>query len=222
MRDPLASVNDPIRFAKAMWPRVEFYNKQREIIYSVRNADETLVTAGNMLGKDFVTGFVALSFFLRPQMYFDPEYVREVESRRSADNPHPHTVRIITTSAAEKHLMVLWGEIGRFATTARYPVLARRGGPLVINSMEIRYAHEAEAKVPLSYLVGKVSAKREGMSGHHAAYTLAIADESSGVDDEAYDEMTRWCKRFLGIGNPNPCNNFFYRGVKKGDKRYDG
>ncbi len=41
---------DPIKFANLMWPNVRFYNKQKEIIYSVRDNDETVVVAGNMLG----------------------------------------------------------------------------------------------------------------------------------------------------------------------------
>jgi hypothetical protein len=38
---------DPIEFAAEMWPHVRFYEKQREIIYSVRDNDETFVPAGN-------------------------------------------------------------------------------------------------------------------------------------------------------------------------------
>src|SRR5437879_4923464 len=55
---------DPLFFAKLLWPDVKFYNKQREVIYSVRDNFETVVVAGHMLGKDFVTGFIVLWFFL--------------------------------------------------------------------------------------------------------------------------------------------------------------
>ena len=48
------SIVDPVEFKKLCWPDVEFYDKQREIIYSVQDNDETIVPAGNMLGKDFV------------------------------------------------------------------------------------------------------------------------------------------------------------------------
>ena len=41
---------DPIAFQKLLWPQVTFYDKQREIIYSVEDNDETYVPAGNMLG----------------------------------------------------------------------------------------------------------------------------------------------------------------------------
>lgn len=41
---------DPLVFGKLLWPDVEFYDKQRSIIYSVRDNVETVVPAGNMLG----------------------------------------------------------------------------------------------------------------------------------------------------------------------------
>ena len=42
---------DPIEFAKLLWPDIYFYPKQREIIRSVQEVDETFVPAGNMLGN---------------------------------------------------------------------------------------------------------------------------------------------------------------------------
>jgi hypothetical protein len=49
MRDP-RELQDPFELQKVLWPQVRFYDKQREIIASVRDDDETFVTAGNMLG----------------------------------------------------------------------------------------------------------------------------------------------------------------------------
>lgn len=72
--------------------------------------------------------------------------------------------------------------------------------------------------------MGRVAARGEGMLGHHVAErgdgvprTLFVADEASGVDDVSYDRADTWAKRKLVIGNPYPCNNFFYKGVKGGD-----
>lgn len=45
------TINDPVKFAKVLWPDVTFYKQQREIIYSVRDNYETFVSAGNMLGR---------------------------------------------------------------------------------------------------------------------------------------------------------------------------
>lgn len=214
-------VKSPLILADRLWPDVRFYPEQCEIVESVRDSKETVVVAGNMLGKDYVAGFIATSFFLAPQLYFDPEYVASIESTRSINNPHPHTVRVITSSVAEHHLKVLWGEIGRFVGGCQYPLVQSKenpNGPLSMNYQEIRYARERWSKNPLNYLVGRVSAKGEGMAGHHAAYTLGIIDEASGVDNLVYTQIGTWAKRILMIGNPNPCpvTHFFRDAVKKG------
>ena len=189
---------DPIALQKKLWPDITFYDLQREVIYSVENNDETYVSAGNKLGKDFVTGFICVCKFLRCLKM-------------------GRTCRIVTTSVAEHHLSVLWAEIAKFLTTSKVPLLARNGGPLVVNHMEIRFAREQDAKNPINYCVGRVSAKGEGLAGHHAEETLAVGDEASGIDDVAYTMFQGWARHMLFIGNPNPCNNFFFRGIRAGD-----
>lgn len=125
--------------------------------------------------------------------------------------------RIITTSVKDDHLRVLWGEIGRFIQTSAYPLITKQGGNLLVNHHDIRWVNQDGEVNPISYLRGMVSEQGEGMAGHHAAYTLAIIDEASGVDDNVYDQVRTWAKRILVIGNPNPCANFFYKAVKMGD-----
>ena len=41
---------DPFLLKNLLWPHVVFYDKQREVIESVWQNDETVVPAGNMLG----------------------------------------------------------------------------------------------------------------------------------------------------------------------------
>ena len=41
---------DPVKFARVVWPAVQFYKKQRDILESLVWDDETFVPAGNMLG----------------------------------------------------------------------------------------------------------------------------------------------------------------------------
>jgi hypothetical protein len=204
---------DPIWLKNHYWPcedyvdfkgqrqrGVNFYKEQVEIIYSTERNIETICVAGNKLGKDFVTGHLVLNLFLRC-----------IKTKQ--------TCRIVTTSVAEHHLTVLWGEIGRFLTTSKYPLLAKDGGPLVVNHMEIRRKDEVETKNPLNYLVGRVSAKGEGLAGHHADVTLGVGDECSGLSNETRDMFLGWAKRLLWIGNPLPCppGHFFYEAVKSGD-----
>ena len=160
----LRTTVDPLLLAKELWPDVMFYREQREIIYSVWHNDETFVPAGNMLGKDFVAGFIALAFFLT----------------RSP-------CRVISTSVDHAQLEgVLWGEIRRFVQTCKYPLEAQNGGPLICNHLHIRKVDPKTLQVdPLSYLIGRVASKGEGMLGHHIAKTgdgiprtLFIADEA--------------------------------------------
>lgn len=199
----------PYRLWEQLWapdpeknyPGLYFYNKQWDIIYSVQRNHETFCVAGNMLGKDFVAAFITLWFFL---------------SR--------HPCRIVTTSADYSQLeAVLWGEIRRFIQVAKYPLSHTEGGPLIVNHLHLRKMI-GEQVCGLSYVIGKVAAKGEGMLGHHVAdmgdnisRTMFMADEASGVDDIAYERADTWAKRKLIIGNPYHCDNFFYKAVKGGD-----
>lgn len=212
----LNDMRTPLQFGQWLWPHYTFYNKQRACLESLQHNDETHVPAGNQLGKDFIAGFLAVSFFLRPQLYFPRDYCLMIDRLRSDDNPYPHTVRIITTSVKDDHLRVLWGEIGRFVQTSRASLNRERGGPLVVNHREIRKI-VGKSECPISYLRGMVSDNIEGMAGHHAAYTLIIGDEASGIDDAVYEQAQTWAKKMFFIGNCNPCENFFKRAVKGGD-----
>ena len=145
---------DPLEFQRELWPKVRFYDKQREIIHSVEHNKITVVPASNMMGKDFVAGYLALSFFLRFPV-----------------------VRVITTSVSDDHLRVLWSEINRFIVTCKYPLTKNKGGCLKTNHRDVtKWRNGEECKV--SYLRGKVSEKGEGMAGHHAPMTLAVIDEA--------------------------------------------
>ncbi len=200
----MASVIDPLEFGRLLWPDVTFYKEQRDVIYSVRDNDETFVPAGNMLGKDFVSAFIVLWFFI---------------SRTPC--------RVITTSADFSQLeSVLWGEIRRFIQTARSPLDSTKGGPLLVNHLHLRKVHPDGSLCGTSYVIGRVAAKGEGMLGHHVANvgdgiprTFFMCDEASGVEDMAYERADTWAARKLIIGNPYPTTNFFYRGVKGGDIR---
>lgn len=197
MPDYSSLLTDPLRFQALCWPKVRFYDKQVEIIQSVVENDETFVPAGNMLGKDFVAGFICLWYFL-------------------SHNP----CRIITTSVKDDHLRVLWGEIGRFIQSSRLPLSKEKGGPLIVNHRDIRKILRGEED-KISYLRGMVSEKGEGMAGHHAAHTLLVIDEASGVDDAVYNQGDTWARKKLIIGNPNPCSQFFFKGVREGDLKSD-
>lgn len=188
---------DPIEFKNVLWPNRKFYDKQEDIVYSVEECPETFVQAGNMLGKDYTAGFIALSYFLRYPI-----------------------VRVVTSSVKDDHLRVLWGEIDGWIKECKFPLERKFHGPLFINHRDIKKVGintQNTQKCAISYMIGTVSEKGEGMAGHHAPFTLAILDEGSGIDDEVYKQIQGWAKRILVIGNPNPCTNFFYKACKRGN-----
>ncbi len=212
--DELARVETPVEFFRLFWPnRPPMYDKQWDMVYGVRDSVETYCVACNKGGKDYISGFICTSLFVAPHLYFEPWYVAQVERRRIL-NYDPHSRRILTTSVKDEHLDVLWAEIAGWVRSARFPLL---GKTLTMLHHEIRMTSEATSKNPTSYLKGQVSAKGEGLAGHHAAYTLGVGDEASGVDDEVYKQFQGWAKRQLYFGNPNPCNNFFRNNYELGD-----
>ena len=189
---------DPMQLLALCWPEVKIYDKQKEIVYSVIENDETIVPAGNKLGKDFISAFIALYFFI---------------SRMPS--------RVVTTSVDEGQLEnVLWGEINWFIQQSRYEL------PLVVKHLDIRRLTSGGKEDPKSYLIGRVAKKEEGLLGHHLARnhfefggpsTLMLYDEASGIENGFKEKTDTWAHRTLIIGNPFQCNNFFKEGVKRGN-----
>lgn len=197
--DP-TQLRDPRKLMALLWPDVRLYDKQWQIVQSVVEKDETVCVAGNMLGKDFVSAFIVLYFFLTR-----------------------HPCRVVTTSVDHAQLSgVLWGEIRRFIQTSAFPLSAEEGGPLAVNHLHLRKVYRGDVD-GISYVIGRVALKGEGMLGHHVAdpgdripRTLFVADEASGVDDKTFDAAETWANRKLIIGNPYPCANYFRRAEREG------
>lgn len=196
----------PLELAKILWPTIYFYREERQVIESVWRNKETYVPAGNKLGKDYVAGRIALLFFLTR-----------------------HPCRIVTTSAKDDHLRVLWGEIGQAIQDSTYPLDHRKGGPLVINVQDIRKVIRGDV-CPISYITGLVAGHdhRAAMQGHHVAdpgdgtpRTLFLCDESSSVHDDYYKMASTWFNRALIFGNTWPCENFFRRACDTDDGAAD-
>jgi hypothetical protein len=195
----------PLAFANWLWPDVSFYEQQEEIIESVRDVKETYVVAGNKLGKDFVAGFIVLWFFL-------------------TRNP----CKIITTSAKDQHLIVLWSEISWFIRHARFPLDYERGGVLKVNQREL-WKYEGNAIDKGSYVQGMVASDDSiaAMGGHHAVpkipdglpHSLFLTDEVSSVRNACYDVASGWFERGFFFGNAWECNNWWKTNFKKGDLR---
>lgn len=200
---------------------MRFYDREQEIIESVALNQETYVVAGNKLGKDYTGGFIAVTFFIAPWLYFPEAKFREIEARRKpgVSEWQEHTRRVVTTSVDGDQLRNLWGEIGRFISTSRIPLNDAQGGLLRVNMRDISLAAERidTDQEPLNYLIGRVTATGEGISGAHAEYNLLMVDEASGAHDLIYTYGLGWMKKFLAFGNPNECNNFYKRNALAGD-----
>lgn len=135
-------------------------------------------------------------------------------------------VRIVTTSVKDDHLRVLWGEVGRFIETAKTdtvfgPLRAKDGGCIITKHRELRKLVANQNRLvecKISYAVGMVSEKGEGMAGHHAAHTLLMVDEASGMDYSVIERCSSWAKKSFVFGNPyGGPSTWFAKMVKTGD-----
>lgn len=196
---PTEILSNPFNMLKVCWPKIKIYDDQADIIRSVYDGNKiTMVHAGNMLGKDFITGFISLWFFC---------------SRSPA--------RVVTSSIDASQLEgVLWGEIRRWIDTSEYPL------GLKVNHLHLRQVRADNTIHPLSEMIGRVAQTgvSEGLLGRHVPRgpgglptALAVIDEASGFDDIHKDAMETWAHQMLIIGNCYPCTNFFFKGYKSGD-----
>ncbi len=186
---------DPYDFQRMCWPDMVLASYQREIIDSVVANYETVVPAGNALGKDYIAAFIALWWQC---------------SRRPA--------RTVTTSASGNQLNdVLWGEIRQLINTSRHPL------PLQYNHMHIRQVDNQGEFVDKSELIGQTVTKGEALLGRHLPQflniprTLVVLDESSGIKNTVYESCKTWAHCILIIGNPFPCANFFQEKAEAGN-----
>lgn len=162
---------------------------------------------GHSIGKDFVSGYIAVYFFLT----------------RSP-------CRIVTTSAKGDHLQVLWGEINNFIQTCKYKLDYKKGGPLVLNHQHIRKMNMGGplkgTMCSLSYITSLVAApdSMASLGGHHVAHTgdgipraLLIADECSSVPEGYFTVASPWRHRALFIGNTWEGAPWWKRNIEEGD-----
>lgn len=198
---------DPLALQAACWPHVYFYREQREVLRSLVENRYTWVPAAQKMGKDFVAGFACVWFFLTRW-----------------------PCRVVTTSAKDEHLDVLWGEINAFVNSARHPdgtpipLLAKEGGPLIVKHHEVNRVVRGK-KCPKSYVKGMVAGddSMAAMGGHHVPtmsavpHTMFLGDECSSVTDEYEEKARPWAQRLFFIGNTWECDNFWRKGVERGD-----
>lgn len=192
-------LTDPFKMLRVFWPDRCVTDYQAEIIESVRSGVKTtIVPAGNMLGKDYISAFIVCWFF-------------------SSRTP----CRIVTSSIDHSQLQgVLWGEIRQWIDTAKYPL------GIKINDLNLRQVRADGTLCGISQVVGRVAQRgvKEGLLGRHVprgpdgqSRALAVVDEASGFDDAHRDALETWCHQLLVIGNCEDTNNFFRKDTAEGD-----
>lgn len=189
-------LRDPLKFCKMCWPNMRLYDKQQEILLSVRDNIETYVHAANEMGKDFISSIIVIWFFC---------------SRKPA--------KVLTTSSSEDQLEgVLWEEMKERIATSEIDL------GLIVDHLRIRRKDRYNHYEALSFVKGKVAKKGESFQGFHlpewgdVPRVLTLIDEASGVDDTTKDSCDSFSDRVLIIGNPLNNRNFFYRGCKEGNQ----
>ena len=190
-----ATLADPLRFIALCWPELMLYDKQREILLSVRDNPETFVHAAHKTGKTLIAAAIAIWFLV---------------SRTPS--------KVVITSSSEDQLRrVLWSQIRQLIKTSKVPL------PLEIQDLEIRRFVDNGRKKTFNgdVLIGLAPNKVESFQGHHLPNdrprVLAVMDEASGVADEMYEAAPSWAHRMLVVGNPLSLTNFFFRLCRAGN-----
>ncbi len=189
-------LNDPLAFMHYFWPDSVVYDKQEEILLSVRDNIETYVHAAHEMGKSWTAAHAVLWFFC---------------TRFPA--------KVVTSSSSERQLFkILWAEIDDLIHTAVRPL------DIVQNKHELHALDDRDNSISEKhYVVGIVTNTIESFSGHHLKdieiipRVLFVFDEGSGVPDQYYTTATGQFQRLLVLGNPLSTTNFFYRNCKRGD-----
>lgn len=191
-------LNDPCAFIEYHWPGSITYDKQCEVMESVRDNVETFVHAAHELGKTKLAAWIVIWW---------------ISTRFPA--------RVVTTSSSEKQLKsILWAEIDVLIRTSAHPL------ELDQDVLKLSVMDEERGK-PFGehYAIGHVTKTIENFQGHHLPRgdrdpprVLFLFDESSAIDDDFYTTIQGQAHRFLAIGNPLAAQRFFYRQCKAGDE----
>ena len=155
---------DPLRFISLCWPEMKLYDKQAEILLSIRDNIGTFVHAANELGKSRIAAMAVIWWFA---------------SRTPA--------RMITSSSSQTQLeSILWSEIRSLIETAAYRL------PFRVTTLKVEKLKNSntQATEPRDYVIGHVTNEVENFQVHHLPNdkprVLCAFDEASAVPDAFY------------------------------------
>jgi hypothetical protein len=168
---------DPVLFARKIL-RIEPWDMQCQIAYSVRDNRHTVVRSCHGSGKTWLAAWVALWFLF---VFKGSRVVSTAPSNRQVEN-------------------LLWAEINAMHARARDLL----GGKCTRKRLEIDPDWFAIGFAPKEYTDD--SKTMTGFQGFHAAHILAIEDEAAGISPKVSDAidgiLTSQGARKLSIGNP--------------------
>lgn len=157
-----------------------------------------MVGAAHKLGKDWISGFLALWFF-------------------ASRSP----CRVLTSSVDHSQLKgVLWGEIRTWYDSAKFDLGVK------MMDLQMKQVRPDGSLHPKSEMIGRVArpGSSEGLLGRHVPYgpgglpmAMSIVDEASGFADIHMDALETWSHQIVVIGNTYASGNFFEKGLEAGD-----
>lgn len=158
----------------------EVWSKQIEIMESVRDNPRTTVRSCNGAGKTFVSANIVAWFLTN----------------------FPESIVITTAPTTRQVEEILWQEIARVHTKAKFPL----GGRMLKTKWDFG------AKW---YALGLSTTDANTFQGFHAPHILGVIDEACGVESPIYVGMdsilTSEGARLLLIGNPTEPEGDFYK-----------
>lgn len=181
------------RFARDVL-RVKLDSEQQAILSAVQNNPRVSVMSGTSRGKDFVAAVAAICF-----LYLTPRWNRLGELERNT--------KVAMTAPTDRQVgNIMYPEISRLFKRAK--VLPGR-----LVGYDIRTSHEEW------FLTGFKANKdnQEAWSGFHAANTMFIVTEASGIEEiifNAIEGNLQGNSRILIVFNPNTTTGYAARSQK--------
>lgn len=177
---------DPVWFLNAFFGEGPVFDKQQEILESIRDFPETLVPSCHDSGKTW-TAARALIWFLFA---------------------HPEDSIVLSTAPTYQQVVeLLWREVQSAVSKAKFPLFGGKSGRLLQAKLELG---------PKWFATGITSDDPVNYQGFHASNILVILDEADGVKKEVWDALegvlTSGNAKLLAIGNPlDPTSEFANR-----------
>lgn len=174
--------------------RAHMWDKMRDIAYSVRDNQYTVVPAGHGVSKTYGAARLALQFLY---CYF------------------PSTVITTAPSGAQVEDL-LWREIHAAHAGAKIPL----GGKLTTTELDLQQLTGRKwFATGFSTRPDTVTAEATKMQGYHNDNMLLIFDEAAGILPEIWRagyHIGAPFKRWLAIGNPTSASGDFPQAIKSG------